>query len=315
LTTHTPTPLEQKKTITINQQKQAITWTGFALCTLAFCGRVAIRIVCFRRPFLEDYLMLASLIILLGACVVIQLCVRYIYMMEDVGNGTTPIPPPTFMDDTTNGLRGFAAFMVMAYTGIWLIKVNFLLFFSRLGGNQFTGYRAFWWAVLVFNVGAGATAIGLIDFPCLLDPAEIIIAQCSGYEKMMASNRASIISCSIDAVGDALSEHPLPPFFFFFSFLVCHLVNTSRQKANKRLTYLPTYSHHLPHLHPLGHTSQHPKEDHPLMPLLPRGLHHRRDHRPGEHLWRRLQEHHARQRQVHERDMDLVLVRARIHRR
>ncbi|KAI0000714.1 hypothetical protein F4779DRAFT_604521 [Xylariaceae sp. FL0662B] len=179
-----------------------VVWAGFALCGIAFTGRVTIRVVCFRRFFLEDYLMLVSLLILLTTVILAQLLLQYIYNMEAVGNGVMP-PPPTFLNDTSKALRGFAFLMLLNYIGIWLIKLNFLLFFRRLG-NRITKYRIAWWIVLLFNVGAGATAIGLIDFKCLLPPSEYIFVNCEGYEKVVTSNTAAIVSCSLDAISDAL---------------------------------------------------------------------------------------------------------------
>ncbi|KAI8960634.1 hypothetical protein F5Y11DRAFT_260544 [Daldinia sp. FL1419] len=179
-----------------------IVWAGFALCVVAFGVRITIRLLCFRRFFLEDYLMLTSLCFLLVTAILAQVLLQYVYNMEAVGNGTM-IPPPTFLDDTSKALRGFAVLMLLNYIGIWLIKFNFLWFFRRLG-NSITQYRVSWWCVLIFNVGAGATAIGLIDFKCLVPPSEYIFAYCEGYEKVVASNTAAIVSCSLDAVSDAL---------------------------------------------------------------------------------------------------------------
>ncbi|KAI1645027.1 uncharacterized protein F4817DRAFT_344611 [Daldinia loculata] len=179
-----------------------IIWAGFALCVLAFAGRVTVRVICFHRFFLEDCLMLTSLCFLLATAILAQFLLQFVYNMEAVGNGTM-LPPPTFLDDTSRALRGFAALMLLNYTGIWLIKFNFLWFFRRLG-NNIARYRISWWCVLIFNIGAGVTAIGLIDFKCLVPPSEYIFTNCEGYEKVLASNTAAIVSCSLDAISDAL---------------------------------------------------------------------------------------------------------------
>ncbi|KAI0400158.1 hypothetical protein F4802DRAFT_586427 [Xylaria palmicola] len=178
-----------------------IIWGGFALCVIAFTSRVAIRAVCFRRLFVEDYIMLAALVVLLVTTILGQLFVGYIYKFTDVSNGAPP--SPQFPVETSKGLRSFAALTVLNYIGIWLIKLNFLLFFRRLG-NHVDKYRYFWWFVLFFNLAAGATCIGLIDFPCVLPPVEVIFATCNGTEPVTRSYTASKVSASLDAVGDGL---------------------------------------------------------------------------------------------------------------
>lgn len=148
--------------------------------------------------------MMLSLCLLLAVTILGQLSVGYIYNMVAVGNGEA-MPSPDFMSETTTGLRSFGVLMVLNYVGIWLIKLNFLLFFRRLG-NHVKMYRMLWWFVVVFNLAAGATVIGLIDFKCLLPPAEQVIATCSSPSSVMGSYTASKISCSLDAVGDAMSK-------------------------------------------------------------------------------------------------------------
>lgn len=150
--------------------------------------------------------MILSLCLLLATTIIGQLCVGYIYNMVAVGNGDA-MPSPDFMSETTTGLRSFAVLMVLNYVGIWLIKINFLLFFRRLG-NHVKMYRMLWWFVVIFNLAAGVIVIGTVDFKCLMPPAEQIIAKCSSPSSVMGSYTSSKISCSLDAVGDAMSKFP-----------------------------------------------------------------------------------------------------------
>ncbi|KAI0806445.1 hypothetical protein GGR55DRAFT_652686 [Xylaria sp. FL0064] len=145
--------------------------------------------------------MLAAIIVLLATTILGQLYVGYIYNLVAVSNGT----PPSlyFLSETSKGLRSFAALTVLNYIGIWLIKLNFLLFFRRLG-NHVDKYRYFWWFVLLFNLAAGATCIGLIDFKCVLPPAEVVFEKCNGIKAVTASYTASKVSASLDAVSDGL---------------------------------------------------------------------------------------------------------------
>ncbi|KAI1758902.1 hypothetical protein GGR53DRAFT_524296 [Hypoxylon sp. FL1150] len=174
---------------------------GVIRVTVVYLSRIVIRIVCFKRLFVEDYLMLVSLCFLLAGTIVGQPFVKYIYQMVDVSNGA--MPPLTFLDDTTNGLRGFGSLVLLNYFGIWLVKLNFLLFFRRLG-NHVDKYRIFWWVVLLFNLAAGVVVIGLIDFPCTMRPAEVVFANCNGPKSAIASSTAAKVTCALDAFGDGL---------------------------------------------------------------------------------------------------------------
>lgn len=107
-----------------------------------------------------------SLCLLLATTIIGQLCVGYIFTMVAVSNGAA-MPSPDFLSETTLGLRSFGALMILNYVGIWLVKLNFLLFFRRLG-NHVKIYRILWWSVVIFNLAAGATVIGLIDFKSTL---------------------------------------------------------------------------------------------------------------------------------------------------
>ena len=185
---------------------KGIIWAGFGLCVIGFSSRLSIRVLCFGRLFLEDYLMMFSLCLLLTATILGQLSVGYIYNMVAVGNGKA-MPSPDFMSETTIGLRSFAVLMVLDYVGIWLIKLNFLLFFRRLG-NHVRIYRMMWWFVVIFNLAAGITVIAMIDFTCLMPPAEEVIAKCSSPSSAMGSYTDSKVSCSLDAVGDTMSRFP-----------------------------------------------------------------------------------------------------------
>ncbi|KAI1086279.1 hypothetical protein F5B19DRAFT_479829 [Rostrohypoxylon terebratum] len=180
----------------------AIIWTGVSLCILAFSCRLVIRTVCFRRLLFEDYFMLLSLIILIATAIILQVLVQYCYNIEEVRIGNEVIMME-FLEGLVKGLHGHVALMMMNYIGIWLIKFSFLIFLSRLG-ERVTKYRVFWWIVLIFNIISGVAAIAIIPFGCLLAPVDSIILVCKGRGNRIFANLNSIISCLLDAVGDAM---------------------------------------------------------------------------------------------------------------
>ncbi|KAK8080205.1 hypothetical protein PG997_008023 [Apiospora hydei] len=149
--------------------------------------------------------MLAALVLLLASTVIAQLFLRYIYQMEDISNGA--VPSPSFAEDSAKGLRGFLAMMYLSYVGIWLVKLNFLLFFRRFG-NHVPKYRISWWIVLLFNTGAGAACIALVDIKCTLKPIDEMFASCGDKEFITRISITTKVSAILDAAGDALSTFP-----------------------------------------------------------------------------------------------------------
>ena len=151
--------------------------------------------------------MLFALAIMCAISVLTQMRIQNVYTISAVGNGVER-PGPTFLEDAHAGLLAFGATNVLWYIGIWVVKLNFLIFFYRLG-HQITGYLVFWWVVLVFTLGCGATGIGLIQYECLFSKfSEFTTAmiKCAATESFRRTYTYFKISVSLDVVSDALSE-------------------------------------------------------------------------------------------------------------
>ncbi|KAK2599843.1 hypothetical protein N8I77_011565 [Diaporthe amygdali] len=89
----------------------ALTWIFFVVCTIAFIARAYIRYVCFHRLLAEDYLMLLALAMHNSQAVLAQ-----IYANQ----------------------KAFVAVGIcinLSMIGILIVKINFLLFFRRIGAN------------------------------------------------------------------------------------------------------------------------------------------------------------------------------------
>ncbi|KAK8129473.1 hypothetical protein PG999_001853 [Apiospora kogelbergensis] len=146
--------------------------------------------------------MLVALILLLVATTLSQLFAQSIYSLDKVSNGATPTP--SNLEETSVDLRIFTALTVLSYVGIWLVKLNFLLFFRRLG-NHVPKYRITWWFVLAFNLAAGATAIGLVNYKYTISPTDLVFATYTSIETVRATYIGFTVSCILDAMGDALT--------------------------------------------------------------------------------------------------------------
>ncbi|KAI1370114.1 hypothetical protein F4677DRAFT_439279 [Hypoxylon crocopeplum] len=181
---------------------KAVLWLISGLMTVAFSARAYIRFTCFRRLFVEDWLMFASLLIFITISVVGTIYLQDLFNLSHIADGTF-VPGPTFEEDTIEALRAFAAISILVYVGIWIIKLNFLVFFYRLG-NQLPRFRIFWWIVLVFVVATGIAQMGLIEFKCMLSDIDTLIGYCSTIDNLEDTRRRFIVSVTTDIASDFL---------------------------------------------------------------------------------------------------------------
>ncbi|KAK3331781.1 hypothetical protein B0T19DRAFT_456129 [Cercophora scortea] len=140
---------------------KAVAWGGFALCCLGLSARIYIRCLCFRRLLLDDYLMIFALAVQLGLCLVTQLLLDYIHTFEDFGDGMGLVPVPA-----VSLIRGAFAQAILCWVGIYTIKMNFLVFFFRIG-RKLREYLIFWWVVTAVTAGSFIVTIGLLNYKCI----------------------------------------------------------------------------------------------------------------------------------------------------
>lgn len=130
-----------------------INWVLYSLCVLFFFSRLYIRWICFRRLFVEDYLMVTAMTILTGIEAMSQRYADSIYYLMAWVNGTVVLANPVqFLDNTESMLKACGSGIILFIVGFYFIKVNFLLFFYRMGNRLLRIYRIVWWYVaLIFT--------------------------------------------------------------------------------------------------------------------------------------------------------------------
>jgi hypothetical protein len=133
--------------------------------------------MCFRRLLVDDWLMVLAWGMLLSVAALGQAYLKDIYMLTAVSKGEM-MPDANFPKEARRGLRAFGIAILLSYSGIWAIKLSFLLFFRRFG-TQVAAYLMFWWAVLIVTIACGAVNIGLMQFHCLFGPISDIMFICS----------------------------------------------------------------------------------------------------------------------------------------
>ncbi len=127
-----------------------------------------------------------------------------IYLMTRVQNGVVT-PGADFLDRMTDGLRADGIMLLLSILGIWVIKMNFLLFFYRLGYHM-PAYRIFWWVSVVAVVACGAAAVGMLPFSCFFGSIMHIVTQCSTEASVGSIYTTYKVSVAVDCVSDAISE-------------------------------------------------------------------------------------------------------------
>ncbi|KAI1381441.1 hypothetical protein F4677DRAFT_126590 [Hypoxylon crocopeplum] len=179
-----------------------LTWGGFALCVIGYCCRAYVRLVCHRRLLADDWLMLASLLMLLGIAILSQLSLHFVYTEAAVVSGKLT-PGADFLNVIHRTLQGFGIFLILAYVGIWSIKIGFLLFFYRFG-SKIRRFVILWWTFLVVTVACLTVLVGTGNYSCIFGSEDYIKAVClesTGSSKDKAMFKLSI---ALDVISDAL---------------------------------------------------------------------------------------------------------------
>ncbi|KAF2177970.1 hypothetical protein K469DRAFT_541349, partial [Zopfia rhizophila CBS 207.26] len=179
-----------------------LNWLFFALCTIAFAVRAYIRYVCFRRLLFEDYLMLFALFLHISEAVLIQLYVQYAYDLEAVGMDDLSKLGPDFFPHSQKAFAAVGTCINLTIVGVLVVKLNFLLFFRRLGENIYR-FNIAWWAILVFTVAGAIAQIGMQQFGCFFNDITYIFSEhCTDTAALKHIFFNAIFSAVADAVSD-----------------------------------------------------------------------------------------------------------------
>lgn len=147
---------------------------------LFFAFRIYTRVKVFRRLFWDDALVFVAWLLLLAIAILGQFMKGPTYLVVAIGTGEV-LPPPDFLQQLQLYPRGQVVFFWLYFTGLWAIKLSFLLFFRRLG-NRVRSQKIIWWIVLALTVAFFVTVVGILDYACLLGSIEY---ELGGYPPFM----------------------------------------------------------------------------------------------------------------------------------
>ncbi|KAJ2999272.1 hypothetical protein NUW58_g46 [Xylaria curta] len=155
-----------------------------------------------RRLFWDDgFIMFAWTLALLSA-ILWHFVTPYLYAFFEVTSGLYPAGP-YFVLNTEQYYTGQLIVLIFFYTGLWSVKLSFLMFFKRLGKNANTR-RYLWWAAFLATIATYAVCIGTIQYKCLARPLEEIVAHCSSDADIDFTLVTLKVNCSLDIITDVL---------------------------------------------------------------------------------------------------------------
>jgi hypothetical protein len=142
--------------------------------------------------------------------VFIQLYVGYVYDVEAVRKGDYSKIDPDFYANSKKGFAALGACVYITVAALFIIKLNFLIFFKRLGAG-FRRFHVAWWTVTTFTVGVAIVLCGLQEVRCVFGPIDYILGEeCVDKTTLRRMFVKSIFSVVVDVLSDILSEFLAP---------------------------------------------------------------------------------------------------------
>ncbi|KAK9778548.1 putative Integral membrane protein [Seiridium cardinale] len=152
----------------------------------------------------EDYLMLLALALHSGEAILIQLYSRYAYDLEAVEKGDLSKVRPDFFPNSRKACVAIGTSINLTIVGVLIVKLNFLLFFRRLGTN-IPKFIIAWWAILIFTVAGAIAQLGMQEFGCFFrDITYIFSDHCTDAAAVKRIFFNAIFSATADALSDIL---------------------------------------------------------------------------------------------------------------
>ena len=152
---------------------QGVAWGGVALAWVFFGTRVAARIKFFRRLWADDVMVFIACLFLMTNTLIWQMSKNDLYEIIAVDSGQLYPPPVDLPERAQAYLQRSVAVIAFFYSGLWAIKLSFMLFFRRLGQNV-RNQKILWWTILVMLVATWLACLGTIEYRCLLGSVEYI---------------------------------------------------------------------------------------------------------------------------------------------
>lgn len=199
--------------------------------------------------------MLLALSIIISIGGVLHTHLADIYLMS-LPPSATPLSPGAYSSRLTVVWRADGVAIILSALGIWTIKMNFMLFFYRLG-HKIKTYTISWWVAVVVIVACGGVLLGLLPYDCMFKDSAWVNTHCTTASKMGYIYSVYQANIALDILSDLISESATlsKPFF-------ARVTNSKPQR-----------SHCVPHFHLVEHQDLPVPEARSVGNLFPRRIH------------------------------------------
>lgn len=137
---------------------KGLMWSGVAISACFVSFRIFLRIRGFRKLFADDALVLTAWFMLLARSIILQIDRGLLYLQWAADK-----------QEYLPHMASTVATSVLFLTGLWAVKLSFLIFFRRLGQNV-SGQKYLWWSITGFTVISGITCLVIPWWKCLQEP-------------------------------------------------------------------------------------------------------------------------------------------------
>ncbi|KAH7345874.1 hypothetical protein BKA66DRAFT_22866 [Pyrenochaeta sp. MPI-SDFR-AT-0127] len=194
----------------------AFTVLSFALLPV----RLYVRWKTTHRLFWDDVFVISSWVLSLAITITVTVFENVTYDIMLIGSGHRVFPPNVEVI-TMQFTRVFAIIPMIFYTGIWCVKIAFLLFFHRLGIKSVGSLNRWWWIVTGVTLVCYASCFATLPYRCTL-----LTFQVTSSRECMTQG-LSFVSMWVNSVFDVLTDF----LIMSIPFLILRKVRiTKRQK-------------------------------------------------------------------------------------
>ncbi|KAF3771388.1 hypothetical protein M406DRAFT_220852, partial [Cryphonectria parasitica EP155] len=187
---------------------QGINWLFFSLSVIALASRLYIRITVFRKLIAEDFLMLATLCLLIADEALGQRFSATIYWFMGVLNGTKSYGTDLtgFLDAASAMLKALGSAIIFFLAALYVIKANFMFFFRRLGSRGSKLFFTLWWIAfgIVMACGVVSLCMGIQTFRCLFNGIVYTLENCESDADQNVYFTYFKVTVALDIITDAI---------------------------------------------------------------------------------------------------------------
>ncbi|OQE37851.1 hypothetical protein PENCOP_c009G04926 [Penicillium coprophilum] len=180
----------------------AVLWTLTGISLIFVVFRIYAQVASFRRLFLDDFLVIFALVIILTAAVIWQVEGKVLYELYAISAGLEPFTLE-FLPRYNTFMRFNAPFEILFYSALWSVKFSFMTLFYRISAKL--KYLRIWWFVVFFcTASVYVASVADIEYKCSLGGIEYIITQCPQPHHVHYENRMFWANCAGDVITDLM---------------------------------------------------------------------------------------------------------------